>query len=293
MIITADKTSVIVDVYFVDDDGGTAPGEPKTGLLFSNIETGGSASYHRQGEVRVDFTLITQTAAGAYDEGGFVLVDDTNMPGVYRLDVPDGAFATGVDYVVIQLVAAAANNTIMSPLLIDLTDVDLREGVRAGLTALPDAAADAIGGLPISDLGGLDLDAILDDTSSTIPTLIAGVQSDTDDIQSRLPASLIGGRMDSDVEAINNSTLAAIRLALSTEVIVIGEVEAGTLSTTQMTTDLTELTTNHYVDRVILWTSGPLKDQATDITAYDSVGGLLTFSAVTELPIATNAFIIV
>ena len=36
-------------------------------------------------------------------------------------------------------------------------------GVRGG--AIPDAAADAAGGLPISDAGGLDLDAILADTN--------------------------------------------------------------------------------------------------------------------------------
>ncbi len=34
--------------------------------------------------------------------------------------------------------------------------------MRLGLTALPNAAADAAGGLPISDAGGLDLDARLD-----------------------------------------------------------------------------------------------------------------------------------
>ena len=38
--------------------------------------------------------------------------------------------------------------------------VDLDDSVRAGLTALPNAAADAAGGLPISDAGGLDLDAL-------------------------------------------------------------------------------------------------------------------------------------
>src|SRR5690606_4250565 len=36
---------------------------------------------------------------------------------------------------------------------------DPLDSVRAGLTALPNAAADAAGGLPISDAGGLDLDA--------------------------------------------------------------------------------------------------------------------------------------
>ena len=37
--------------------------------------------------------------------------------------------------------------------------VDPTDAVRMGMTALPNAAADAAGGLPISDLGGLDLDA--------------------------------------------------------------------------------------------------------------------------------------
>lgn len=38
--------------------------------------------------------------------------------------------------------------------------VDLDDGVRAGLTALPNAAADAAGGLVVSDAGGLDIDAV-------------------------------------------------------------------------------------------------------------------------------------
>lgn len=35
------------------------------------------------------------------------------------------------------------------------------DAVRMGMTALPNAAADAAGGLPISDAGGFDVDAIL------------------------------------------------------------------------------------------------------------------------------------
>ena len=38
------------------------------------------------------------------------------------------------------------------------TSLNPHDTVRAGLTALPNAAADAAGGLPISDAGGLDLD---------------------------------------------------------------------------------------------------------------------------------------
>lgn len=140
MIITEGSTDVTVPFYFVDDVAGTAPGEPTTGLLFSDIETGGSASYQRQGAARVDFELFTlANAAAAHTPGGFILVDDTEMAGVYRLDIPDAAIAAGVDFVVVYLRAAAANNTIARPLKIDLTSVDLRDSISAGISRL-DAA---------------------------------------------------------------------------------------------------------------------------------------------------------
>lgn len=140
MIITEGSTDVTVPFYFVDDVAGTAPGEPTTGLLFSDIETGGSASFQRQGAARVDFELFTlANAAAAHTPGGFILVDDTEMPGTYRLDIPDAAVAAGVDFVIIYLRAAAANNTITRPLKIDLTSVDLRDSTSAGISRL-DAA---------------------------------------------------------------------------------------------------------------------------------------------------------
>lgn len=123
MIVTAGKTNVSVYYYIVQDASGTSPGEPVTGLLFSDIETGGSASYARQGAARVDLTLVTLASASAvHTDGGFILVDDTNMPGLYRCDYPDLAFATGVDQVFLQLVVASAKNAVVAPLLVDLTE---------------------------------------------------------------------------------------------------------------------------------------------------------------------------
>ena len=144
--IVAGSANVSLYVYFVDDDGGTAPGEPTTGKLFSDIETGGSASYMRQGAARADFTLVTQTVAGAHADGGFVLVDDTNMPGLYRVDLPDAAFATGVDFVIIQMVMAAANNSIMRPLLVQLRDnpsVNVAQWLGSAAPALVGGRLDA------------------------------------------------------------------------------------------------------------------------------------------------------
>ena len=127
MIVTAGSINKSVYFYIVGDSGHASPGEPVTGLLFSNIETGGSASYMRQGAARVDFTLQTLASASAvHADGGFILVDDTNMPGVYRCDVPDAAFATGVDQVIVSIVIAAANNAVAAPILVDIADFDIR-----------------------------------------------------------------------------------------------------------------------------------------------------------------------
>lgn len=122
---------------------------------------------------------------------------------------------------------------------------------------------------------------------------IAAIETDTQDIQSRIPAALVGGNIVSNVLAIDGSTTAADKLQTSADSMELGAAIAGVLSITQMTTNLTEATNNHYNGRVILWTSGPLLRQATDIVAYDGVAKMLTYTAVTEAPVAGNTFIIV
>jgi hypothetical protein len=86
---------------------------------------------------------------------------------------------------------------------------------------------------------------------------------------------------------------AAAKLAASAGTIVTGQAAAGTLSTTQMTTNLTEDTNDHYNGRVVIWTSGALSTQASAITDYDGAGKMLTFTAVTEAPTAGDGFVIV
>lgn len=75
--------------------------------------------------------------------------------------------------------------------------------------------------------------------------------------------------------------------------IVNGQAAAGTLSTTQMTTNLTEATNDHYNGRVIVWVSGVLAGQATAITDYDGATKKLTYTAITEAPTAGDKFVIV
>jgi hypothetical protein len=69
--------------------------------------------------------------------------------------------------------------------------------------SLPDAAADGAGGLPISDTGGLDLDAILADTNELqaddIPGTLATIQADTSELQGDWTNA---GRLDAILDLI-------------------------------------------------------------------------------------------
>ena len=78
-----------------------------TGLSFST--PGISASYVRSGAARVGITLVSQTVSGVWTSGGFVEVDAVNMPGLYRIDVPDGALASGANQVTLMI--KGYNNT--------------------------------------------------------------------------------------------------------------------------------------------------------------------------------------
>ena len=55
-----------------------------------------------------------------------------------------------------------------SDMLYEVIGFDPQDAVRLGLTALPNAAADAAGGLPVSDTGGLDLDAQRTDVAAVL-----------------------------------------------------------------------------------------------------------------------------
>lgn len=150
------KASTDVTVYLFIQASNVTTGAGLTGLTFETANL--VASYVRPGAARAAITLATLAAAdSAHSDGGFKEVDATNMPGIYRLDLPDAVCATGVNSVVVMLKGAAN----MAPVVLEvqLVSYDPNDGVRLGITALPNAAADEAGGLPISDAGGLDLDA--------------------------------------------------------------------------------------------------------------------------------------
>jgi hypothetical protein len=79
-----------------------------TGLTASTANL--SARYNRTRTTSVNIPLVARTIAQAWTSGGFAEVDSTNMPGVYRLDVPDAALAAGADDVTIVVRGASGTN---------------------------------------------------------------------------------------------------------------------------------------------------------------------------------------
>jgi hypothetical protein len=127
--VTKGATSQSIDVFIQDSSVTTGAGLP--GLVYNSASLVGS---YRRGPVgsRVAITLATlANAQAAFSSGGFVEIDATNMPGWYRLDVPDAALAAGSgDYVDIHLKGAA--NMVPCPVQIQLKSFD---GV--GLATVP------------------------------------------------------------------------------------------------------------------------------------------------------------
>ena len=84
-----------VSLYFNLQD--TTTSAPVTGKVAADIV----GSYWRQGGVRVAITMSNLAAVNsAYSSGGMKEVDAANMPGLYRVDVPDAALVAGADWVV-------------------------------------------------------------------------------------------------------------------------------------------------------------------------------------------------
>jgi hypothetical protein len=94
--IKADSTSVSIPIFFQSSTTGLG----ETGITGST--SGLKVYYWRIGSADTQITTTTLAAiTSPYSSGGIKEVDATNMLGEYRLDVPNGAWATGVDWVVV------------------------------------------------------------------------------------------------------------------------------------------------------------------------------------------------
>jgi hypothetical protein len=136
--------------------GGVPAGATSVSLSFllrksadSTEQTGKVAadmtlSYWRQGATRTSITASDlSTVNSAWASGGVKEVDSTNMPGAYRVDVPDAAFASGTDWVQFSVKVAGCfvyqERIPITSNVVQTGDAYARLGAAgAGLTALGD-----------------------------------------------------------------------------------------------------------------------------------------------------------
>ena len=133
---TTDSSQII----FIQDSSSTT-GAGLTGLAYDTASL--VCYYVRPGSAAAALTLATQTVTGGHSDGGFVEIDSTNMPGVYRLDLSDAILATGVDTVVVMLKGAAD----MAPLVLEIQLVTFDLNIDPWAVQIPDSVP-AKGTLP-------------------------------------------------------------------------------------------------------------------------------------------------
>lgn len=150
LFIQANSTSHTEYVFIQNSTSTTGAG--LTGLVFNSA--GLNAYYAVERGAATAITLVTlASATAAYASGGFVAVDGTNMPGLYRFDVPNALFSVAGTSKVVVMLKGATN---MAPVVLEYQIVAFNpdDAVRLGLTALPNANAGALGGLPTGNASG-------------------------------------------------------------------------------------------------------------------------------------------
>jgi len=221
-------------------------------------------------------TVIVEAALAALDtahaDGGIELIGD----GYYRLDLPDAAVAAGAGENSVQI-----GGTVTGMIVIGnehaLFDCDPYNAINMGMSALPNAAANAAGGMPTSAAGGLALDTIGADT--------AAILVDTDTMEADLKTYMDGIETNLDVHIEDNDTL--IDTAITDIAAVKADTAAILIDTDTMEADLkTEIDANETkIDTAIVDIAAVKADTAailidTDTMEADLVAALPDAAAI-------------
>lgn len=138
-----------------------------SGLVISTVADNEAAatSYTVAGSTIETITTLGTYAAPTATKCRFKEVDATNHPGLYEFQFANARYSVASARKLI-ITASGATNLLSQDYEIQLVAFDPYDAVRLGLTALPNAAADAAGGLVVSDAGGLDIDNMVVDLNA-------------------------------------------------------------------------------------------------------------------------------
>jgi len=110
------QTNVSVLVFLQDDTA--LDGSGATGLTYTDV----TCYYCREGAGTVtELTLTSVGSTASHTDGGFVEKSAANMPGVYRLDLPDSLWNTSTNNAVYVQIKGAA----IAPCTMEFQKVDV------------------------------------------------------------------------------------------------------------------------------------------------------------------------
>jgi hypothetical protein len=290
----AGTIDVSATIRIIDSTDGT----PETGVVFNTA--GIDIQYRREGAVSSAITEVSLAdAAAAHADGGFVHIGN----GYYRVDLPDAACAVGATGV---LVHGTVTGMIVVGCYITLVAYDPFDTVRLGLTALPNAASEALGGLYTRGSGAGQINQpangridvnMLAAAADSIDSSALATTAVTEIAQGVMGLAVSGNTAAGTFgEAINNIDLRGARTVCR------GTVGSATTPTnTQFTPSaLTPAggSVDQFKGRVIVFdiatTTVALRGVATDITASANAAlPLLTFSVLPAAPASGDTFSIV
>lgn len=266
-------------------DSASTTGAGKQGLAWNTV---GLTWYYRredQGDVAMTQVSLQNMTRGTWVTGGFIQNDSSNGPGLYELGIPDAVIAAGAKWAVMMLRGAAG----MADLTVELELVayDPADGVRLGLTALPNATAGGANGLPTADsanavkiqngTGDNQLDIAGQSGQVKVNRIanntITSSAIATDAIGSAQIATAGADKVATSVWAAGTRALTdKVGFALTaaeSRVIQSGTAQAGSASTIQLQTSAST-TVDIYKGQLVKLTGGTWAGQTRTITAYAS-----------------------
>lgn len=235
--LLAGTTSLIQHIFIQDSSSTTGAG--LTGLVYNSA--GLTCYYMRAGASASTAVTLATATLGTYSSGGFKEVDATNMPGIYELHIPNAAIASGAKRVVIYL--KGATNMVQTPIEIELDAVDYSDATRFGLSALPNAAAAASGGLLVygTGTGAINPSSGNVPPTTTFPTNFSSLSIDSSGRVQLIPAQVMSTQS--------------------------GTAQAGAASTITLASGASS-TDNLYVGQLVIITSGTGAGQTRRISSY-------------------------
>lgn len=179
-------------LIFIGDSSST------TGAGLANLTSAsaGLVCWYFAGDLNndVQVTLVSGTL-GTYTSGGFVAVDNTNMPGWYEIGIPNAALDGGNE-VAIQL--RGATNMVPVNVYIELDSVDYQDSTAFGLSRL-DASISSRSTLDATGVWAATTRTI---TGGTVGTVSGAVTSDAAGIRSAI--GLLNPDLGSRLDAITD-----------------------------------------------------------------------------------------